>query len=58
MISTATNDEAVELGNDELISGDKQQDEAIVDLADAKSEDDFAVLAEAELQSEIESEEV
>ena len=58
LISTATNDEAVELGNDELISGDKQQDEAIVDLADAKSEDDFAVLAEAELQSEIESEEV
>jgi DNA-directed RNA polymerase subunit beta len=59
LISTATNDEAVELGNDELISGENQaQEDAIVDLADAKSEDDFAVLAEAELQSEIESEEI
>ncbi|MDQ5943388.1 MAG: DNA-directed polymerase subunit beta [Patescibacteria group bacterium] len=59
LISTATNDEAVELGNDELMTGDNQEkDEAIVDLADTKSEDDFAVLAEAELKSEIESEEI
>lgn len=59
LISTATTDEAVDLGNEELMTGDNQEkEEAIVDLADTKSEDDFAVLAEAEIQSEIESEEI
>jgi hypothetical protein len=59
LISSATQEEAVELGNDELLSGQSHtEDEAVVDLSDAKSEDDFATLAEAELKNDIESEEV
>lgn len=59
VIASATNDEAVELGTDELMKGSElPEGEAIVDLSDAKSKDDFATLAEAELQDEIESEEV
>ncbi len=59
LISSATEEEAVDLGNDELLSGQTPvENEAVVDLGDSKSEDDFATLAEAELKNEIESEEV
>lgn len=59
MIAEATAEEVTELGDDKLMEGTElPEGEAIVDLADAKDKDDFAVLAEAELQEEIESEEV
>jgi len=57
VIASATEEEAVDLGTDELLVGD-ESNEAVVDLADDKGKDDFEVLAEAELQKEIESEEV
>ena len=59
MIAEATAEEVADLGDDKLMEGSElPEGEAIVDLADAKDRDDFAVLAEAELQEEIESEEV
>lgn len=60
LLADATNQEATELGNQTLMSGNSvaEEDQAIVDLSDDNSEDDFAALAEAELQEEIEQEEV
>ncbi len=59
LIAEATKKEANDLGNDELMSADTPIDgEAIVDLADTKAEDDFAVLADEQLQKDLESEEV
>ena len=59
VIAQATAEEVEALGTDELIMGtEPPEGEAIVDLADAKSKDDFEVLEEAQLQKEIESEEV
>jgi len=59
MIAEATAEEVTELGDNKLLTGTElAEGEAIVDLSDAKEKDDFAVLAEAELQEEIESEEV
>jgi len=60
LIATATDQEATELGDEKLLSGSEQpaSEQAIVDLSDNKTEDDFATLAEAELSKEIEQEEV
>ncbi|MBA3678811.1 DNA-directed RNA polymerase subunit beta [Candidatus Saccharibacteria bacterium] len=59
IIANATEEEAADLGNNVLLEGSEMPEgEAIVNMADDKSKDDFAVLAEAELQDEIESEEV
>lgn len=60
LIADATNKEAVELGNENLLDADAvtTDGDAIVDLADSKSEDDFAVLADEQLQKDLESEEV
>lgn len=59
LIASATQEEAIDLGSDELLAGQTPvENDAVVDLGDTKVEDDFATLADAELKNEIESEEV
>jgi DNA-directed RNA polymerase subunit beta len=58
-ISTSIDAEAKDLADEKLLIGDEAiEDEAIVDLSNAKAEDDFEALAEAELTKDIEGEEV